>query len=230
MSNKIEDETLEDFTTGKVPYLNIEGRTWYRDSHGLYDYDSQHIVRNKMKLFLSCHLNKRDDDKIEISKDVYLRDSDLTSIAYMGGKYYMYNAKGYMWQVIKSTKRFGHKAKNHRILQGDVLKLGRYIFEVKSISSQGEKANMNQSLDNTEIDYKQGIRGEASGNLMIPRVTTINTGVDYGNFKEEQDDAMNQNRPQMVMNSSQGSCKENTCRICLSDEFDSDNPMISPCK
>lgn len=56
--NRVEDEALEDFAAGKAPYLSIEAKTWYRDSHGLFDYDSQNVVKNKMNLFLSCYLSK----------------------------------------------------------------------------------------------------------------------------------------------------------------------------
>ena len=228
-NNRIEDETLEYFDSGRVPYLNIEARTWYRDSHGLFDYDSQHIIKNKMKLFLSCHLSKRDDDHVEISSSSYLRDSDIVSIAYLNGSYYMHNSKGYMWQVIKSFKRFGGKAKNHKLAMGDIMKLGRYIFEVKGISSKNSRSSLNQSLDNTEIDYKQPFKNERNSTLNVPRLQTMNTNIEYIGPDKETGVQMDDNRPSINISGSQTS-KDNTWRIWLSDEFDSDNPMISPWK
>ena len=32
------------------PSLNIKAFTWLRDSHGLYDYESLHVIRNTIKL------------------------------------------------------------------------------------------------------------------------------------------------------------------------------------
>jgi predicted component of type VI protein secretion system len=46
----------------------------------------------------------------------------------------MQNDKGYTWRVIKSAKRY-NKSRPHKLEKGDVMKLGRYIFEVKEISS-----------------------------------------------------------------------------------------------
>lgn len=37
-----------DFAKGRAPFLNIAAKTWYRDSHGLFDYDSQNVVRSKL--------------------------------------------------------------------------------------------------------------------------------------------------------------------------------------
>jgi predicted component of type VI protein secretion system len=51
--------------------------------------------------------------------------------------YFMQNDKGYTWRVIKSNKRY-NKSKPHKLQRGDVMKLGRYIFEVKEISSNKE--------------------------------------------------------------------------------------------
>jgi hypothetical protein len=53
----------------------------------------------------------------------------------MNGRYFVQNDKGYTWRVLKSAKRFGKKFKPYQLLKGDVLKLGRYIFEIKDISS-----------------------------------------------------------------------------------------------
>lgn len=192
--NKVEDYSLEDFSSGKAPYLAIEAKTWYRDSHGLFDYDSQHVVKSKMNLFLSCFLNKRDDDKILISQATSRCDSDLLSVAYIEGSYYMHNDQGYMWKVLKSVKRNGSRSKPYKLSKGDILKLGRYIFEVKEISSRSENLNLNQSLDNTEIDYKMGMKNDRSSSI-IPRSTTLHTAIDYNTLEKELGDNREQNRP-----------------------------------
>ena len=55
----------------------------------------------------------------------------------------MSNENGYMWRVLNSKRHNGSKIKQHKLKRGDVIKLGRYIFEIKEISSQSEfKAGM----------------------------------------------------------------------------------------
>ena len=59
------------------------------------------------------------------------------SIVYLNGKYFLQNDKGYTWRVIKSPKRYPTlKWKPQKLSKGDIIKLGRYIFEVKEISSK----------------------------------------------------------------------------------------------
>lgn len=63
--------------------------------------------------------------------------SFIVSVVYINGKYFMQNDKGYTWRVIKSPKRYqGIKWKPEKLGRGDIIKLGRYIFEVKEISSK----------------------------------------------------------------------------------------------
>lgn len=134
-----------------------------------------------------------------------------------------------MWRVIKSTKRFGNKGKPHKLVKGDIIKLGRYIFEVKDISSKEEKDN-NQSLDNTEIDYKQPFKDERSS--IVPRMTSVNTAIDYQMLEREMNQRSDEEDQGLPVNASgsQASKGDMVCRICLSEDSDMENPLISPCK
>lgn len=68
----------------------------------------------------------------------------LVSIAYINGKYFMQNDKGYTWRVLKSPKRYkGIRWKPEKLGKGDIIKLGRYIFEVKEISSKSVNKDRN---------------------------------------------------------------------------------------
>lgn len=100
--NRIEDEENEDFSRGNLPYVTIEARTWYRDSHGLYDYDSQNVVKTKINLYRSWFLNKSNDDHVELSIDDINKDLELASIVCIKGRYFMSNENGYMWRVLNS--------------------------------------------------------------------------------------------------------------------------------
>ena len=160
----VNERLILDFKHGKSPYVQIYAKTWYRDSHGLFDYDSKNVVKSKViKLFQSTFLNKMGDDRVvanfemgslinfgdgeefsgkansflcSLWKSVFLLDS-LVSVVYINGKYFLQNDKGYTWRVMKSPKRFpGMKIKPEKLSKGDIIKLGRYIFEVKEISSK----------------------------------------------------------------------------------------------
>jgi predicted component of type VI protein secretion system len=57
-------------------------------------------------------------------------------VVYINGNYYLQNDKDYTWRVLKSPKRYpGLKWKPEKLHKGDIIKLGRYIYEVKVISS-----------------------------------------------------------------------------------------------
>ena len=71
-------------------------------------------------------------------------DLGVVSIVYISGKYFLQNDRGYTWRVLKSQKRFGRQAKPHKLARGDILKLGRYIFEVKDISSMNQNPDRQQ--------------------------------------------------------------------------------------
>lgn len=139
----------------------------------------------------------------------------------------MFNDQGYMWKVLESAKRQGIQPKPYKLSRGDILKLGRYIFEVKDISSKSDNANQNQSLDNTEIDYRLGMKNERS-NSIIPRTTTLHTAIDYNTIDKGLDSA--RGRPLGANVSGSQTSKDGVWRICLSDEAEDGNPLISPCK
>ncbi|CAI2379799.1 unnamed protein product [Moneuplotes crassus] len=227
-----ENALEEDFDIVKGSYAQIQARTWYRDSHGLFDYDSKNVVKSKtIKAFQSCLLNKMADDKIFPNTELNslehpIENQDFSvSVVYINGKYFMQNDKGYTWRVLKSPKRYpGLKWKPEKLGKGDILKLGRYIYEVKVISSKSVNNDREESLDNTEIEGRNGeIR--LSHQLNMNRGASVNTALDC----MEKDEPRCSQR-EVPENASQQSKGEMLCRICLSEDSDNDNPMISPCK
>jgi hypothetical protein len=59
--NKIVDDKLDNFTSGKMPYLSLTCLTWFRDSYGLFDYDSSRVAECSAKFYDSFHLNRIGD-------------------------------------------------------------------------------------------------------------------------------------------------------------------------
>ena len=82
-----------------------------------------------------------------------ISDLSIVSIAFIDGKYFIHNERGHTWRVLKSNKRYKTKTKPHKLARGDVLKLGRYIFEVKYISTvQGNKSKSKEHRYSNWID------------------------------------------------------------------------------
>jgi len=60
--NKVHDEMMDNMASGKMPYLTIKCLTWFRDSYGLFDYDSPKVTESKVTFYDSVHLNREYDD------------------------------------------------------------------------------------------------------------------------------------------------------------------------
>jgi len=59
---KVMDSQIDSFKTGKMPYLKIKCHTWFRDSYGLFDYDSDRITTSEAAFYDSYHLNRTGDN------------------------------------------------------------------------------------------------------------------------------------------------------------------------
>lgn len=62
-NRKVYDDRFDNIESGKMPYLKIRCQTWFRDSYGLYDYDSNRIYESIATFYDSFHMN-RDGDAI----------------------------------------------------------------------------------------------------------------------------------------------------------------------
>ncbi len=81
-------------------------------------------------------------------------------------------------------------------------------------------------MDNTEIEGRNAdIR--LSRDPTFNRGTSVNTAIGYGAMEKEGVHDPDGGLPAQASEKSKG---EMLCRICLSEDSDQDNPMISPCK
>ncbi|EZG89040.1 putative zinc finger/FHA domain protein [Gregarina niphandrodes] len=141
-------------TASEGPLLNIDYRTWHRDSHELYDYESLNIFRGR-------HSTRRSVRVIRSGTDVIL-DEDATNLPAQGdfllgvkakdGKFIIFPADRSVQypQTIMPRKlwlitRYLPNSL-YPLSEGDVIKLGRFKLRVKQIVSEDRP--------NTLVDWR----------------------------------------------------------------------------
>lgn len=120
--------------------LQIRTKTWFRDSHGLFDYESQSVNVNELQASSSCLLSRRESE-IEVSA---APSSSLLSIQESQGRYSI-SSVDKIWHIIKDMGM-------HQLQEGDVLKLGRICMRVRELKSgQTDSAANTQDSSDEEI-------------------------------------------------------------------------------
>jgi len=72
------DENLDDFTWNVKP-ITVDTQTWKRDSHGLFDYETNDVIKNSLKIVGSTQLF-RQNDHIEQSTNKYQNSRRVAAI------------------------------------------------------------------------------------------------------------------------------------------------------
>ena len=143
-------ESLEvDDAPNREQPLSIKCITWYRDSHGLFDFESRQYSYSPPYQFLdSGVLRLCDGDRIVVvpPSSGPPNERDICSVVHMNGSYYAYHKKGLqlksdfreqIWQVIKTLPKNAHGFSGHKLTRGDIVKLGRLALTVREICVAG---------------------------------------------------------------------------------------------
>lgn len=121
----------------------LHAKTWVRDSHGLFDYESQHVESNSYEARASGVL-VRAGDHVRLHSDseaasssgpsiLTLRKADSTDYT---DSYFVQPCNDDLWLVV----RFMDNAEQGQVLQRDhVVKLGRARYRVKEIQDGSEE-------------------------------------------------------------------------------------------
>ncbi|KAL4439591.1 hypothetical protein ABPG74_003993 [Tetrahymena malaccensis] len=206
--------------------LMIKTYTWNRDSHGLFDYESKGIIKNQLKIpEPGLIVREKDEIKILTSQNYKGESADMKKLAFVDirNNHYVVDSEFItntetelkvkkssqeegigdlcVWAVVKSLKT-SKGQKGYELQVGDYLKLGRVRFRIKEL----------QGLDNEKKQNKNFVFGSNLNILNMDEMEQKNENVE----QKEQDDTSS-NSP-------------NTCRICLGDNDEPDNPFITPCK
>lgn len=164
---------MEELGMGPNSRLLIGSKTWERDSHGLFDYESLTVTTQELTVSHPGKLVMQDSNMHFITEhpEPELSANPLAEITFLENKFYFGKLQEDLWRVIKYTDPTGY-----HVHAGDILKFGRIPFKVKEMC--------NHIGEFTTID--EGVAREAIGIY-------------------------------------------SACRICQQDDFDEENPLVSPC-
>jgi hypothetical protein len=121
-------------------YLEVQTLTWEKDTHGLFDYESNSLCKSNFKITGPSSFYRFNSECYLLNDEPRLGSVPLLRIDQKLGEY---NANliqdepdSSLWLVVKSLKsKFGNGL---RLREGDWLKLGRVRLKVQKISSAGE--------------------------------------------------------------------------------------------
>lgn len=200
--------------------LNIDVHYWNKETNYLFDFNFNECEINNIKTKNSGSLIRNNNEINFVSNQ--------KSSQYLKNKYWVL-----LWQIhfykdevtlmipdIQQDKTYvtvKHTFKNdeaqtslnpgYKIKIGDQLKFGKMTLYCKDF-----KINMNNEFNNSKAKEK-----------------TIADNIIDDNFNFE--NIANSSGNQLILRQNRTKPKKaNACRICLSDEFDSENPLITPCK
>eukprot|EP01016_Furgasonia_blochmanni_P032622 TRINITY_DN3363_c0_g2_i1.p1 TRINITY_DN3363_c0_g2~~TRINITY_DN3363_c0_g2_i1.p1 ORF type:complete len:410 (-),score=67.99 TRINITY_DN3363_c0_g2_i1:132-1361(-) len=196
--------------------VKVKTKTWEKDSYGLFDYETktninknEFTVRNTGKIIRKSNLVQYIPlfeeliEPGETHQNLALIDED-------GGELQLKDAEETvdqkLWLVVK------HKMKEdkhgYRLQEGDIIKLGRVIFKIKNVKIEGEGGS------------------ELIGQKSF--LTTIKQHCPEDNAKKNRNLTTENNEPSNECDTSKNS--SHVCRICLAEQYDDSDPLISPCK
>eukprot|EP00357_Protocruzia_adherens_P031901 CAMPEP_0115045900 /NCGR_PEP_ID=MMETSP0216-20121206/48445_1 /TAXON_ID=223996 /ORGANISM="Protocruzia adherens, Strain Boccale" /LENGTH=584 /DNA_ID=CAMNT_0002428911 /DNA_START=43 /DNA_END=1797 /DNA_ORIENTATION=+ len=187
----------------------MKSNTWTRDSHGLYDYESRSVVKKSLKATTSSYMVRRGDNiDLQPERTIDPNEGDTKIIGHLeydDGNFLLYHGDPNgekLFLIVKSLKS-NNGIKGYKLMEDDIIKLGRVKFRVKEIRGD------NDPLEKlSEVQNKDGS-------------TTI--------FDEQR-----QKKKYVLQNIVDkeylASTASLTCRICLMEGGELDNPLISPCK
>lgn len=119
-------------------YVYVRTITWFRDSHGLFDYDAARYNESDLYMEKSAFINRDGNDGAQISehnldigaeetfRSEFENSKTLASVVEIDNNYYLYNKaskivsnREKIWWVIKSFKANRHGFKGHKLIKGD---------------------------------------------------------------------------------------------------------------
>lgn len=193
--------------------LNIDVHYWNKETNYLFDFNYNDIEINNIKTKQSGHVVRTNNDITFINKKAYnqLKNKLWTSlweIVFLKDEVTLMlpdTQQDKTFLTIKHTFKPALPEDNngYKIKIGDQFKFGKMILQCKELKLSNENNNTKakeKTIADNCFDDNNDNGVNSSGNQLILR--------------------QNRTKPK----------KQNACRICLSDDSDNDNPLITPCK
>ena len=136
------------------PYysLDMNIKSWARETHGLFDYDNQNIDEQFLRINNTCFIANECDTLVDgiAPKDALLEKLKVLFIwVFKNGKYWIYHSRDFdesdriqnpvdqawvsireAWPALFPNKRY-NKTLGYKLSDGDIVKFGRVRFKVK---------------------------------------------------------------------------------------------------
>ncbi|OMJ90638.1 hypothetical protein SteCoe_6913 [Stentor coeruleus] len=208
--------------------LKIKALTWSRESSGLFDYEKPNYTQSSFKLTESSYL-------LRTQEKVYSHPNDLNST--------LTENSHILAILIKSTKNFylspfkslsdksitvekpwlvvkGLKEHEYKLSEGDVIRLGKVKIKIKEIEVLRKTEHKNFLVHSKKL-----CNGGLGSHFLPKTERTSFIKMDY--ITRSEDEYSHQKT--VKISDREELCEQRSCRICLSDDSNVLNPLISPC-
>ncbi|CAI2385719.1 unnamed protein product [Moneuplotes crassus] len=222
-------------------YVDIIAETWDKDSHGLHDYDNtqnpnsnkSNIKKFKLQAQDSFIIGRKKTGNCFLSKTNSFTGMPLISVVNIHENYYVDNSfpkqsmtcykdfRNCNWIPTIAYNNFSPYRNCHRVLEGDIIRFGRLVFEMRVLCTNPRNPVVSRSssnLINRLNESFERLQGVTQNEKMVnpSNCKKLDNGVSY---IDEQDLDESTFEKEFKFN----------CRICLSGECDKTDPLISIC-
>jgi len=201
---------------GWNPMVVINTKTWNKETHGLFDYESQNVLEQTLQTSMSVRIIRLNEG-IKLIKDLGHKKafpSEAKTIAYLfehdgmftlskdNGEFnsHSHTIKDDFWLVVKSLK-ITPNDNGYLLRRNDVIKLGRGKFRIRELKVSLIHEQENNQILNPEL-YSQEYNKQCEDDIHYLKHHPI----------QEMEENVDIN-----------------CRICLHSENNEDNLLVSPC-
>ena len=112
--------------------LQVKSKTWSRDSHGLYDYESRNVATHHLEISSECQIVRSESNVGVASADLACPGNPLLSVEPRNGQYHVSAAlPEQLWLVVRHMH--SEDGSGCQLREGDTLKLGRVELRVREL-------------------------------------------------------------------------------------------------
>ena len=132
--------------------LLVESKTWSRDSHGLYDYESRNVTVNQLQIASPCNIFRNDTNVAMGDSEQPPQNHALLDVSQASGEFSVTaSLSQQLWQVVRQMKTA--EAPGCVLREGDTVKLGRVELRVKELKGfeDADSAALTQESSEEEL-------------------------------------------------------------------------------
>ena len=213
----------------KQRVLSLFTRTWVRDSHGLYDYESSQTKNINVILAESVFIARRKHEIQTVPTNKILENDQelILKVTYQNNDIYtienpvtffmqpteenITNLSNKIWYVLKSEdsqnstnlQTINNLNDDYNLCKNDIIKLGRVKYALNDIHIPDKENNIDIETPSDPLSYN------------IESINMHSQPVFNFIF--------------LAKNETRDNNEENLCKICYSDSNEKDNPLVHLC-